>query len=99
MAIEEELEIAKTKGLNAVRQFVNAYSHTKARKWELMALSKETANKILKGEFRTFEELEKFERNNVEDTGFSEIEVLYRKIPNKNKDGYKYTIETIFVNE
>ncbi|WP_062060453.1 hypothetical protein [Aquimarina longa] len=98
MAIEEELEIAKTKGLNAVRQFVNAYNHTKAHKWELMAVSKETANKILKGEFRTFEEFKRFE-DQLEFSNDTRIQILYRKIYNKNREQQVYIIETIFVDE
>ncbi|WP_062060449.1 type VI secretion system tube protein TssD [Aquimarina longa] len=100
MAIEEELEIAKTKGLNAVRQFVNAYSHTKAHKWELMALSKETANKMLKGEFRTFEELENFESNlESYDNSRTRVEILYRISKKTNRNINNYIIETIFIDE
>ncbi|WP_234859298.1 type VI secretion system tube protein TssD [Aquimarina aquimarini] len=98
MAILHELEQAKTKGLNAVRQFVNSYSHTTNYKWKLIPVSKETADKTLKGEFRTFEGLEMDIEENPRNRN---IELLYRRIEDKS-DGFrkdKYVIETLFINE
>jgi hypothetical protein len=59
-----------------------------------MTISDQTADKLLKGEFKTFEELE---NTNIDPYNNSSIEVLYRR---SNKRGKMiYIIETIFINE
>ena len=60
-----------------------------------MPISKETANKLLNAEFKTFEELGDADFNPIH----SNVEVLYKKIKNTNKGGFTYIIETIFINE
>ena len=64
-----------------------------------MAISNETANKLLQGEFNTFYELESFEQNLL-NIGYPNIEILYREQKNPNKDNIPvYIIETIFIDE
>lgn len=66
-------------------------------KWELLAISSETASKLIQGEFSTFDEFENEARNTMDRP--SEIEVLYREVFNSNIEDYVYIIETIFINE
>ncbi|WP_282057174.1 hypothetical protein [Maribacter luteus] len=60
-----------------------------------MNIPKETANKLIKGEFETFEELENADFNPIN----SNIEILFREIENTNREEFVYVIETIFINE
>ena len=62
-----------------------------------MTVSSETANKLLAGEFNSFEELYEFNIENEPET--TKIEVLYRKVRNNNREEDIYVIETIFINE
>ncbi len=93
-----EVDEAKLMGLEATRSAINSWYH-ELNTWELLPVSNNTANKLLQNEFDTFDELEKFSRSDVEDTGFYNIEILYRKVENTNKEKYIYIIETIFINE
>jgi hypothetical protein len=97
--VQIELLEAKLNGLDAVRKFVNTYNHNEDYQWALMTISDQTADKLLKGEFKTFEALEEFRRNDLEDVENLNIEVLYREIYNQNREESIYIIETIFINE
>ena len=61
-----------------------------------MAISNETANKLLNGEFITFKEFEDFSFDSI---GSEKVEILYRRTTNPNTENYNYIIETIFINE
>ena len=63
-----------------------------------MAISNETANKLLAGEFTTFEEL-KSEVLSQGDESYLNIQILYREIYNENRKDHIYVIETLFINE
>ena len=62
-----------------------------------MAVSNQTANKLIKGEFETFDEFDEFSSENRPRN--AKIEVLYRKVTNNNREENIYIIETIFINE
>jgi hypothetical protein len=96
--IQQELLEAKLNGLDAVRKFVNTYDHNEEFKWGLMPVSDQTADKLLKGEFETFEELINSEENQIEFNN-QNAELLYRVLENKNRNIPFYVIETIFINE
>lgn len=95
--IQEEIDLAKLQGLEATRKAINTWNHNKDFRWELMAISAETANKLLAGEFKTFDELEESAKQDIDRP--NDIKILYRKIYNDNKEDYVYVIETIFINE
>ena len=97
--MQQEILIAKSKGLEETRKVINQWNHNKEFKYELMAVSNVTANKLLQGEFQTFEELKKETRSDFEDTGFNSVEILFREIYNESREDYIYIIETIFINE
>ncbi len=99
MREDEANEIRKAKliGLDAVRKKINSLKHNKAYEWRLMSVPTITANKLLKSQFKTFDELE---NSKFDDNDFSnKINILYRKILNTNSDQYVYIIETIFTDE
>lgn len=93
--VQEEIDLAKLQGLETTRKAINSWNHNPEFKWDLLPISAETANKLLQGEFKTFEELEDADFNPTD----SNIEVLYRKIENTNREEFVYVIETIFINE
>lgn len=100
------LEEAKIQGLQAVQKLVAEWKYWNgveaARtgilpkgkiEYQIMGISNQTSSKILQGELRTFEELEKnMERSNPN----PEVTILYRKENDTIKGGYKYTIEAFF---
>ena len=61
-----------------------------------MAVSKETADKLVKGAFETFDEFETFSFDSLSD---EDVEIFYRRITNYDVKDYNYIIETIFINE
>ena len=92
-----DIEKAKLEGLEAVRKEINTLNHNKDYEWKLIAVSNETANKLLQGEFKTFNDLDDFNRNiKIEN---EKIQVLYREVFNENREDYIYIIETLFINE
>lgn len=60
--MQEEIDAAKLDGLEATRRIIDSWHH-ELNTWELLPVSKKTANKLLAGEFSTFEELEYFKDN------------------------------------
>lgn len=90
-----KIEKAKLEGLEAVRNEINTWNHNKDYEWDLLPISIETANKLLQGEFDTFEELQKYDFNYP----MKSIEILYRVVFNDNKERDINIIETIFINE
>ncbi|MFA9372113.1 MAG: hypothetical protein ACERIH_10425 [Labilibaculum antarcticum] len=97
MVVQDELAMAKEEGLKGVQSFVYNNSNSKKDKYDLMAISSETASKLLQGEFKTFEELRGYSDNRIRRS--DNIEILYRQIFNKNREEEVYIIETIFINE
>ncbi|MDO6811302.1 hypothetical protein Q4603_21990 [Zobellia galactanivorans] len=93
--IQLEIDLAKLEGLEATRKAINTWNRDKKYNWRLMPISKETADKLIKGEFETFKELENANFNPT----YSNIEILYRKSKNTNREVFTHTIETIFINE
>ena len=96
--VEEQIEKAKLQGLEATRKVVNTWKNHEEYNWKLMAISNETANKLLQGEFKTFDELYDSIYSKPEDIN-DNIEILYREIYNESRHEYIYVIETIFINE
>lgn len=93
-----EVDMAKLEGLEATRSMINLWNNHHEYEWGLMPVSKETADKLVTGEFMTFNEF----RNSADENSLrfdSKIEILYREIYNQNKKDYVYVIETIFINE
>ncbi|WP_417784752.1 hypothetical protein [Tenacibaculum sp.] len=96
--MQQEIDEAKVQGLEATRRAISQWNHNKEYQWELLLISKETTNKLLSGEFKTFEEFQDFNVENRPDE-YAKTEILYRKKKNKVREGYDYIIETIFINE
>ena len=94
MAIAEELEIRKAEGLEGVRKFVRDYE---SKGYNLIAVSKETADKLVNGEFQTFLELEEFSRKDYEEIGNLNVEILYRETYNKNREENFKNYEYFFI--
>ncbi|MFA9372125.1 MAG: hypothetical protein ACERIH_10485 [Labilibaculum antarcticum] len=94
--VQDELAEAKEKGLKGVQSFVYNNRNSKKDKYNLLAISAETANKLLQGEFKTIDELNKDVSNSLDD---KEIYILYREVRNKNRKEDIYIIETIFLNK
>ncbi len=59
-------------------------------------VSSVTANKLLKGEFKTYQELDA--SSSADSDGVDNIKIVLQKIQNK-KEKPIYLIETIFINE
>ncbi len=78
----------------ATRKAINSW-HDDLNTWDLLPVSSITATKLLRGEFKTFDELQNAPFN----PNSSTIEILYRKIKNTNREQFIYIIETIFINE
>jgi len=93
---QQELAEAKLGGLEKVQSFISSWSHSDDYKYDLLAISSESANKLLQGEFRTFDEL--YESANVSPND-KEVYVLYREVRNQNRKEEIYIIETLFLNE
>jgi hypothetical protein len=95
--VQLKIDEAKLKGLEVTRKVINTWNHNKEFKWALLPVSAETANKLLQGKYKTFDELKssKFNDNDF----LNNINILYREVLNTNRDEYIYIIETIFVNE
>ncbi|OEK08615.1 hypothetical protein A8C32_03970 [Flavivirga aquatica] len=93
--VQEEIDLAKLQGLEATRKVINTWNHNENLNWRLMAISNETANKLLQGNFKTFKELEKHDF----DYPIKSVEILYRIMFDKNKETDINIIESIFINE
>ena len=94
--LNQEMLLAKSKGIEAVRTLISFRRHMDEFTWDLMEISKETAKKLLLNEFTTFEELENFDFDSIKS---EEIEVLYRATINTSKNESEYIIKTIFLDE
>lgn len=95
--VQEEIDLAKLQGLEATRKAINSWNHNEEYNWQLLEISKETANKLVAGKFKTFDELIDFD-NEVDDFNQS-ISILYRTVKNTNRDVFVDIIETLFINE
>ncbi|MFB9057734.1 hypothetical protein ACFFU9_13385 [Mariniflexile ostreae] len=96
--VQQEIDLAKLQGLEATRKAVKKWKYNEEFQWNLMAVSNETANKLLLGKFKYFDE---FKNSADEDsTRFdNKIEILFREVYNENIVDYVYIIETIFIDE
>ncbi len=95
-SVQQDINKAKLLGLEATRQEINSW-YTEINSWELEAISKETANKLLQGQFNTFDELLNYD-SSIEDFN-KNVTILYRKLQNENKEVPVEIIESIFINE
>ena len=96
--VQREIDAAKLKGLAATRQAIKKWNHNKEYQWDIMSVSSVTANKLLQGEFKTFEELEteQFGENPL----YTPINIIFRQQESRNRKGFSnYLIETIFIDE
>ena len=92
---QQEIDEAKLQGLDATRKAINSWNHNEGYNWQLMAISNQTANKLIKGEFTTFDELEEYDFEYPEKS----LEMLYRIIFSKNDKPDIRVIETFFIDE
>ena len=96
--VQREIDAAKLEGLDATRQAIRKWNHNKEYQWDIMEVSPVTANKLLQGEFKTFDELV---LSRTEDRGlYNNVHILYRKKESAYRKMFNnYVIETIFIDE
>nr|WP_320117743.1 hypothetical protein [uncultured Marinifilum sp.] len=97
-AVQDELAMAKEEGLKGVQRFVDGWRHSKDYKYRLEAISSETTNKLLQGEFKNITELEEFE-NSLSGESSGQFKILYREVENKNRKEVIIIVESIFIKE
>lgn len=88
----------KLEGLDSVKNVIKAWNHHHLFTWDLITVSKETANKFLAGEFKKLREVLNFE-DNLEFSNNENISLLYREVFDENRKSLTHIIETIFINE
>ncbi|WP_394421633.1 hypothetical protein [Tenacibaculum mesophilum] len=71
--MQEKLERAKTKGLDALRTFLHVYETD----YNLIPISSKTLSALLLGEFKTFDELLDYDANT---RGAKKIELLIKEV-------------------
>ncbi|WP_010522837.1 type VI secretion system tube protein TssD [Aquimarina agarivorans] len=96
--VQTEIDLAKLEGLEATRKAISTWNHNEKFNWQLLPISSDTANKLIQGEFKTFEELRNHADENI-DVFNNKTQALYRKTKNSNRDEFIYVIETIFIDE
>ncbi|WP_010522980.1 type VI secretion system tube protein TssD [Aquimarina agarivorans] len=96
--IQKEIDLAKLKGLDATRKAIDTWNHNEKYNWQLLPVSGKTANKLLQGEFSTFDELLNFQSDIIDDFD-KNINILYRTIENRERGFPLDIIETLFINE
>ncbi|MFA9372120.1 MAG: hypothetical protein ACERIH_10460 [Labilibaculum antarcticum] len=96
--LQDELAEAKKQGLSAVQGFVDGWRHSKDYKYRLEAISSDTTNKLLQGEFKNITQLEEFE-NSLSGESSGQFKILYREVENKNRKEVIIIVESIFINE
>ncbi|MCV6628283.1 MAG: hypothetical protein OIF50_00335 [Flavobacteriaceae bacterium] len=94
MDFMRELEIAKQHGLAMVKKVLIHWREKDQCGYRLINFSKETVEQLIKGEFKTFDELlnANLDQNRV-------VPILIRENFNSKKDDYDYYIETIFLDK
>jgi len=97
MVVQQELAEAKEEGLKGVQRFVYNNSNSSKNKYDLMAISAETACKLLQGEFKIIEDLEDYQSS--VDNNNNLVQILYRTVKNMNREEDVCIIETIFIDE
>ena len=98
--VQREIDAAKLEGLEATRKAINSWNHNEEYQWNFLQASPYTTNKLLQGEFKTFEEFEHSSYQDVDADYINYIHILYRRISNKNEENHNnYVIETIFIDE
>ncbi len=91
MAIEAELKQRKLEELKGIRKFANDYE---SKGYITEYFSTDTIDRMLKGKFKTYDELDSF---NVNDSvSNDEVLVLYRNILDK-ENKQNTIIECIFI--
>ncbi len=99
---QRQLEEAKLQGYEATEKFISATKHKQEfekdpYKW--LDASPITANKLLRGEFKTFEDLEATASAEL-DVSEVNIRILYRRITLEDRiDHFNFIIETLFLDE
>ncbi|OEK08610.1 hypothetical protein A8C32_03945 [Flavivirga aquatica] len=91
--MQEEIDLAKLEGLEAVRMVINSWHHDLFT-WDLEKISNETANKLLQGDFNTFDDLLNYD-SSIESYN-ENITILFRRLKNENKEIPVEIIESIF---
>jgi hypothetical protein len=88
---------AKAKGLEAAKRFIQNY-WARDKEFEEIPVGQTTLDKLLKGGFKTIEELKKdrFENNSEKDINFS---VFIYKIKDEELDNYTHIVDCIFLND
>ncbi|GHC60476.1 hypothetical protein [Ulvibacter litoralis] len=96
--VQQELQVAKTKGIEGIRKFVSDWGHNEEYAFRLEKFSTGVTNEILKGTYITLREARQASHNQTKnDTKF--INILYRISYSQSKEKYIEVLETIFYDE
>ncbi|MDE1208241.1 type VI secretion system tube protein TssD [Tenacibaculum larymnensis] len=91
--MQEKLERAKTKGLDALRTFLHVYE----TEYNLIAVSNKTLSALLLGKFRTLKKLNDYESEQKFST--KNVQILYKAVYGEEKGRFDYVIESIFIDK
>ena len=91
-ALQQDLEEAKAKGVNAVREFVSIPNVNQLIEYRIEEVYKETATKMLRNEFLTFKEMTKYDNSEAKQD--RTVFLLIKRIP--KEINIINIIETIF---
>ena len=78
-ALQQDLEEAKAKGVNAVREFVSIPNVNQLIEYRIEEVYKETATKMLRNEFLTFKEMTKYDNSEAKQD--RTVFLLIKRIP------------------
>lgn len=91
--MQEKLERAKTKGLDALRTFLHVYE----TEYDLIAVSNKTLSALLLGKFRTLKKLNDYESEQKFST--KNVQILHKAVYGEEKGRFDYVIESIFIDK
>ena len=93
-ALQQDLEEAKAKGVNAVREFVSIPNVKSLINYSVQPMYKETVLKMLNNEFNSFDEMLNYDESNAKKG--ERIYLLMRQIADQSQE--TNIIESIFYN-
>ena len=91
-ALQQDLEEAKSKGLDAVREFISIPNVNNLIQYQIITVFKETTQKMLRNEFLTLQEMIEYS-NSTNEIG-EEVHLLIKGIRRENE--VINCVETIF---
>ena len=96
VSLQHDLEIAKSKGLQAVKNWVFSYGIKTNMRIEV--ISTISANKMLQGEFKSLKSL--FDHSSTNQYNSNDfVTILYKEIDHGSEKGRINIIESIFLNQ